>query len=121
MNEWFHCVARQCLPPSGLHCTRHAVLHALDGVSPSPIQPRSIIKCLPCVWHLQETTEGFPDEEDHTGAVVATASHRVLCTESTLAVASIGHKTQHLWELLLMASTPMPRIIPKQVSFEQAL
>jgi hypothetical protein len=68
-----------------------------------------------------ETTERFPDEEDHTGAVTATASHKVLCRESPVAVASIGHKTQHLWELLLMASTPMLRIIPKQVSFEQAL
>lgn len=65
-----------CQCPHGPHCPAHALLHALEGVWLSPMQPRLIIMRIQCVWLPQEGTKWSQSQviwrhQSHNGAVVA--------------------------------------------------
>jgi hypothetical protein len=63
-----------------------------------------------------------PRDQGRGGAVtLAAATQGLLCGRDPSAGLSIGCQPHCLWELLLMDSIPLPRIISKQDSFEQVI
>jgi hypothetical protein len=109
-HKEFHHIVHQHLFPHDLYCPKYVVLYALQGVAPSPIQPRLQF---PCVRMPQESAKwrqlGWSD------AVVPAVAG------DPLAGPSMECLPQCLWDLHLTSSVTLSRTIPKLDSFEQPL
>jgi hypothetical protein len=109
-NEECHHAVQHSSIPSNLNCPGHATLHALEGVSPSPIQPESITVWFSYVWPPQRKQLRAKNVGRRCQSCGVSRSgqgiHWLVCQ----------------WNARINAhrSTTSPKTIPEWVSFEQA-